>query len=130
MTLGETPALRAPCVITLLRSWLTNQAIATMTATSASVRMVLWIRRTLNGFNARLRNDNDKIAWPERSGYLMEPLASSSLLEGLCLRYRGGVEREEVEVFYDELVRLVRKSWRGRDVVVGRKVFGKSLSRL
>ena len=60
----------------------------------------------------------------------MEPLASSSLLEGLCLRYRGGVEREEVEVFYDELVRLVRKSWRGRDVVVGRKVFGKSLSRL
>src|SRR5437899_12939772 len=66
MTLGETPALRAPCVITLLRSWLTNQANATMTATSARVRIVSVGKLNIELFQCCSRNNDDKIAWSSK----------------------------------------------------------------
>src|SRR5436309_15504012 len=66
MTLGETPALRAPCVITLLRSWLTNQAIVIMIATSASVRIVSVGKLNIEMFQGCSRNNDDKIAWSSK----------------------------------------------------------------
>src|SRR5437867_11353130 len=66
MTLGETPALRAPCVITLLRSWLTNQAIVIMIATSASVRIVSVGKSNIEMFQRCSRNNDDKIAWSSK----------------------------------------------------------------
>ena len=66
ITLGDTPALRAPCVITLLRSWLTNQANATMTATSARVRIVSVGKLNIELFQCCSRNNDDKIAWSSK----------------------------------------------------------------
>src|SRR3989442_9013993 len=92
MTLGETPARRAPCVITLLRSWLTNQAIVIMIATSASVRIVSVGKLNIEMFQRCSRNNDDKIAWSSKvwllggaDGYFFacEVVMSSVSLAGL-----------------------------------------------